>query len=95
MYFTMLALSSATKPASKPDALRTYATVSYFAVGAIVGWPFALLLAVPFVLEELFVAGGDRVSWGAYIAFLRYRWLRLLSAGLVAGLIFVSSFRLG
>lgn len=36
------------------------ATIS-FALAAILGWPFAALLALPFVVEELFVKSGDEV----------------------------------
>jgi len=60
-----------------------------FATGAIVGWPFALALSLPFVVEELFVLGGDRASPGARSSWLAARWKRLFTAGLIASLIFV------
>lgn len=93
MYFVALAMSFAVKPPSKPDTRRTVATVLFFATGAVVGWPFSLLLAVPYVWEELFVAGGDRVKSGAYVSLLSYRWPRLFAAGIVATLVFVSSYK--
>lgn len=33
--------------------LRTVEGIAWFAVGGIIGWPFSLLLAVPFLLEDL------------------------------------------
>jgi alpha-1,2-mannosyltransferase len=62
-----------------------------FAIGAIVGWPFALALAIPFVLEELFVYGADRVVPETRLSWLLKRWKRLLGAGMVASLVFVNS----
>jgi len=65
------------------------ATLS-FATGGIVGWPFALALAFPFVLEELFVYGADRVPPVTRLSWLLKRWKRLLGAGMVASLLFVN-----
>jgi alpha-1,2-mannosyltransferase len=61
-----------------------------YATGAIVGWPFALALAIPFVFEELFMLGADRVATSARGAWAFGRWTRLFGAGLAASLIFVS-----
>ena len=90
MYFVTLAMSFAVKPPSKSDTTRTLAAVVCFAFGAIFGWPFSLLVAVPYVLEELFVAGGDRVASGAFASLVSYRWPRIVGAGVVATLLFVS-----
>lgn len=60
-----------------------------FATGAIVGWPFALALAIPFVFEELFVFGTDRVPADMYQSWLFKRWKRLFEAGIATSLIFV------
>lgn len=95
MYTTTLACAFAFEPTSSSNKRRTLAATLLFATGAIVGWPFSLLLAIPFVLEELFVYGTDivtpqdRSSWTA----LRFR--RLLTAGLKASLIFVRFLLLG
>ncbi|KDN39012.1 glycosyltransferase family 22 protein [Tilletiaria anomala UBC 951] len=55
-YTTTLAWSFAMKPSNGDPASRSLrclkATVA-FALGAIVGWPFAIVLALPFVFEEL------------------------------------------
>ena len=61
MYTTMFALSHAFIPPSNKDGHRTLTTVLLFTVGAVLGWPFALAIAVPFVFEELFVFGADTV----------------------------------
>ena len=60
-----------------------------FATGAIVGWPFALALSLPFVFEELFIFGGDQVEPSARISWMVSRWKRLFTAGLASLLIFV------
>lgn len=62
-----------------------------FATGAIVGWPFALALSLPFVFEELFIFGGDRVEPSSRTSWMMSRWKRLFVAGLVSALIFVGS----
>lgn len=90
MYFTMLALSYSMKPASRSGYMRTLSAVTCFAISAIVGWPFALLLAAPFVSEELFVWGGDRVPANAHLTWRLGRWKRLLLCGLIASFILVS-----
>lgn len=90
MYFTTLALSFSMKPASQTGYMRTLAAVVSFAVSAVVGWPFALLLAVPFVFEELFVSGGDLVPAHAQLKWRSGRWTRMLLCGLIASFIIVS-----
>ena len=62
-----------------------------FATGAIVGWPFALALSLPFVFEELFVLSGDKVDPASHLNWMFARWRRLILASLVSALIFVSS----
>ncbi|KAJ3340443.1 mannosyltransferase [Gonapodya sp. JEL0774] len=56
MYTTLLANASSLQP---PSTIRTIETVSWYALGVILGWPFSGLSVVPFVLEELFVATYD------------------------------------
>lgn len=63
MNLTMLAYSYYLEPSTtniRGDRRVTMATIS-FAIGAILGWPFAALLALPFVVEELLVKSGDEV----------------------------------
>ncbi|GFZ47156.1 hypothetical protein JCM24511_04899 [Saitozyma sp. JCM 24511] len=61
MYTTMLAASYWLHPAtSTPTGItRAYRATFFVALGAIVGWPFAAALGVPFVVEQLFLTGGD------------------------------------
>ncbi|KAI5452293.1 mannosyltransferase [Naganishia albida] len=63
MNLTMLAYSYYLEPSTtniRGDRRVTMATIS-FAIGAILGWPFAALLALPFVVEEMLVKSGDEV----------------------------------
>jgi hypothetical protein len=94
MYANTLAFAYAVEPSSSTNYRRTYMATTTFAAGAIVGWPFALVVAVPFVFEELFMRGVDRVPANAYVSWMLQRWQRLVMAGAVAALIFVS-YRLG
>lgn len=89
MYTTMLACSYAFTPTSTKNKHRTLAATSLFAAGGIIGWPFALALAIPFIFEELFVFGADVVPPEARRSWMAKRFTRLLIAGLMASLIFV------
>ncbi|KAJ7070724.1 glycosyltransferase family 22 protein [Mycena amicta] len=89
MYTTTFAFSYALEPSSAQNSRRTLAATLLFATGAIVGWPFALALSVPFVLEELFVFSADRVAPEIRFSWMASRWKRLFSAGLTASVIFV------
>jgi alpha-1,2-mannosyltransferase len=71
------------------DSRRTFLVTLLYATGAIVGWPFALALAIPFVFEELFILGADRVAPSARFSWTLARWKRLFGAGLAAALIFI------
>jgi alpha-1,2-mannosyltransferase len=88
MYLNTLGLSYAMAPVSS-DSKRTLRATLCFAASAIVGWPFSVLLAVPFVFEELCVCG--RQAAGAPGAtprnWVKGRFQRLLSAGSTASLI--------
>lgn len=90
MYFTLLALSYAVQPASKSNTSRTLSAVVSFAIGAVVGWPFALLLSVPFVFEELFVWSGDLVLPNMQGVWFFGRLKRLILCGVIAAFVFVS-----
>ena len=83
----MFALSHAFIPPSNKDSQRTLSAVVLFTVGAVLGWPFALALAIPFVFEELFVFGDDTVSAENRFNWQLNRGIRLLLCGAVAALI--------
>ncbi|KAI0308111.1 asparagine-linked glycosylation 9 protein isoform a [Multifurca ochricompacta] len=87
MYTTMLALSHGFIPPSNQDSQRTLKAVMFFALGAVLGWPFALALALPFVFEELFVFGVDHVSAKDRFTWQLNRGIRLVLCGAVAALI--------
>ncbi|KAL0581041.1 mannosyltransferase [Marasmius crinis-equi] len=91
MYTTTLASAYAIVPSTARDTRRTLFATLLFATGAIVGWPFALALAIPFVVEELFVLSGDQVFPASRSAWMLNRWKRLFGAGFLAALIFVGS----
>jgi alpha-1,2-mannosyltransferase len=90
MYMNTLAFTFALAPPSAENGRRTTLVTLLHATGAIVGWPFALALAIPFVFEELFILGADRVAPSARATWTLGRWKRLVGAGLAALLIFVS-----
>ena len=90
MYTTMLALSHAFIPPSNKDSQRTLAAVMYFTLGAVLGWPFALAIAIPFVAEELFVFGADQVAAKEKLDWQHNRGIRLLLCGAIAAIIPVS-----
>ncbi|KAF8215850.1 glycosyltransferase family 22 protein [Mycena galopus ATCC 62051] len=89
MYMTTFAFSYALAPSSAQNNRRTLAATVLFATGAIVGWPFALALSIPFVLEELFVFSADRVAPEIRFLWMFNRWKRLFTSGLAAALIFI------
>ncbi|EKM84086.1 hypothetical protein AGABI1DRAFT_67279 [Agaricus bisporus var. burnettii JB137-S8] len=89
MYTTAMAMAYALEPASVNNHRRTLAATLYFALGAIVGWPFALAISIPFVLEELFIFGGDQVASEVKAKWFMQRCRGFLSAFLAASLIFV------
>ena len=69
---------------------RTIMTTLSFAAGAVVGWPFTLVIAVPFVFEELFLRGVDHVTAARYVEWISRRWTRFLGAVGAAALLLVS-----
>ncbi|EIN13913.1 asparagine-linked glycosylation 9 protein isoform a [Punctularia strigosozonata HHB-11173 SS5] len=89
MYAVTLAYSFALAPPRIADAQRTYSATALFAVGALLGWPFAIALAIPFVFEELFVLGGDRVIQRDRMTWFAARWKRLFTAGALASVVLV------
>ncbi|KAF8445630.1 glycosyltransferase family 22 protein [Boletus edulis BED1] len=89
MYATTLAFAFALEPSTIKNTRRTLCATMLFATGAIVGWPFALALSLPFVIEELFVLSGDKVDPALRANWMLARWRHLIMAGLVSALIFV------
>ncbi|OAX32858.1 glycosyltransferase family 22 protein [Rhizopogon vinicolor AM-OR11-026] len=89
MYATTLAFAYALEPSSMKNKKKTLFATMLFATGAIVGWPFALALSLPFVFEELFVHSGDQVNSSARTSWMISRWKRFFTAGLASALIFV------
>ena len=76
MHFAMLGAGFAMEPVGA-DRLRSIKATTCFAVASIVGWPFSILLAVPFVLEDVLLAG-QQTSFSPIV-----RFGRLLQGGLV------------
>ncbi len=91
MMFNALAFSFAMKLPSRLDNQRTYLAVACFAIGGILGWPFALAIAIPFVIEEIFVFGKDKIKADARATWMVGRLVRLVQGGLLASLIAVGS----
>ncbi|KAJ4485792.1 glycosyltransferase family 22 protein [Lentinula aciculospora] len=89
MYTGTLAFAYSIAPSSSRESLRTLYTTLLYATGAIVGWPFALALAIPFVIEELFVYSGDKVPAASRANWMINRWKRLFGCGIIAALLFI------
>jgi alpha-1,2-mannosyltransferase len=89
MYFVTLASAFNMEPASSRNPRRTLLVTSLFATAAIVGWPFALALSIPFVMEELFLYAGDIVPAADKSKWMVSRWLRFARSVAIASLIFV------
>ncbi|EMD41849.1 glycosyltransferase family 22 protein [Gelatoporia subvermispora B] len=87
MYANTLAFSYTLEPASNQNLRRTLFATMAFAAGAIVGWPFSLAVALPFVFEELFLYGADRVSSQAKMSWISARWKRFLTCAAIATLL--------
>lgn len=89
MYFVTLASAFNMEPPSSRNPQRTLLVTTFFAIAAIVGWPFALALSIPFVVEELFLYGGDIVPAAEKSKWMVNRWLRFARSIATAALIFV------
>ena len=90
MYFVTLASAFNMEPSSSRNPQRTLLVTTFFATAAIVGWPFALALSIPFVVEELFLYAGDIVPVADRLKWMVNRWLRFARSAATASLIFVS-----
>ena len=84
LHATNLAFVYAIAPVNA-NKRRTVSATCAFALGAIWGWPFALVLAVPFVFEELFMYG-RQTNIDLRGSLLQERLFRLVKAGLIASL---------
>ncbi|OCH96425.1 glycosyltransferase family 22 protein [Obba rivulosa] len=89
MYANTLAFSYALEPASNRNLRRSLFATLAFATGAIVGWPFSLAVALPFVFEELFLYGADRVPAETKQSWMLARWRRFLTCTAVAALLVI------
>lgn len=77
MYTTMLGMAAFI---NWQGGLKTTVGVFWFALGAIVGWPFSVALAMPFVVEEIVL--GIMGQQGAFVGALR-RLIGGASTGLI------------
>ncbi|CAD6899402.1 unnamed protein product [Tilletia controversa] len=102
MYTTTLACAYAFYPSRLPSPnpipapsnlqlahtpfLRTFLATATFALGALLGWPFAIVLSLPFVLEEVFLPSGNSVPVHKRVRFLTARLWRFVHGALLSGL---------
>ncbi|CAL1694092.1 unnamed protein product [Somion occarium] len=89
MYANTIAFSWSIEPTNNRNFRRTLLSTLAFATGAVVGWPFALAVAIPFILEELVLRGTDIVPSEKRVSWLLARYGRLATCGAVAALLFV------
>lgn len=94
MYTTTLASAYSFQLPSASRFKRTLIATTLFATGAVIGWPFAIALAVPFVFEEIFLLGADRVEPALRNDWAWKRFVRLLKCGAIASLLLVRSQKL-
>lgn len=102
MHATTLAFSSclypARLPANDPSVLsspsqrpfrpeRLLLSTLSFAAGAVLGWPFAIILAIPFVFEQLFLRGDDMLANGKYSHWIASRWSSAIGAAFISALL--------
>jgi alpha-1,2-mannosyltransferase len=90
MYANAVAFAFAIEPANNKNMRRALFSTLAFASGAIVGWPFAAAVALPFVFEELYLYGTDGVPPKERMSWRIARWKRLAVCTLVAALVAVS-----
>lgn len=94
-YTTTLALSYAIEPAVSPAfpasphlpaprSSRTLKATLAFALGALLAWPFALVLSFPFVFEELFFYSGNVLRPQRWFQLVIFRTTAFTKAALYA-----------
>lgn len=80
--------STGTTPASQSlpftDKDRLLKATGSFALGALLGWPFAIVLSFPFVLEEISLPSGNLIRRKQYASFAVARATSFLKAALTA-----------
>ena len=89
MYFNMLAMSFALRPSTKKADDRVLFATICFAIGAIIGWPFSIVVSFPFVFEELFILSGDKISPALMGKWIGARWIRMLGCVTFAAFLLV------
>lgn len=89
MWGVMLATSFSLAPVDGGLARIVGATMG-IAAASIVGWPFAALLGVPLVLEQLFMRGTEHVEKGTSAAWAARRARNFFVALLAGGSLLVS-----
>lgn len=102
MHATTLAFSASLYPARLPStdssvlsdpsqrpfrSERLIVATLSFAAGAILGWPFAIILALPFVLEQLFLRGDDVIANGKYSHWTVARWSTAIGAAVLSAIL--------
>lgn len=93
MYCVFMAFSYALKPVSDIDRSRTYKVVFWIGLGSLAGWPFAALIGIPFVIEEITIYGRDTMETAdgtivRSVAGAHWRWrrlVRLVEASVICG----------
>ncbi|WVQ93059.1 hypothetical protein IAU59_000123 [Kwoniella sp. CBS 9459] len=82
MYTTMLASSFWFHPATSTvtGTGRAFYAVFLYAIGAIVGWPFSAALGIPFVVEQMFLTGGEVLAPSQKVQWMTKRWETILTA---------------
>ncbi|EKM61384.1 glycosyltransferase family 22 protein [Phanerochaete carnosa HHB-10118-sp] len=89
MYTTAVGFGFFLDHANKSNFRRTMLATLSFAAGAIVGWPFAAAIAIPFVFEELYLYGTDQVAPRERLFWRITRWKRMIACVAVAALLFI------
>ena len=92
MYMNTLAFAYALDPPSAFSHDRTLKCTVLFAAAAVVGWPFSLAVAVPFVIEEFFICGADIIQPDEWYKWWFSRVMRLIASSGCAALLFVCFF---
>jgi alpha-1,2-mannosyltransferase len=100
MYTTTLALSYAIQPSRSSAGTsptnwslpftgndRLLKATGSFALGTLLGWPFALVLSFPFVLEEVLLPSGNLVRRSQYASFVIDRAISFGNAALTASIL--------
>ncbi|KAI8361137.1 Alg9-like mannosyltransferase family-domain-containing protein [Mortierella sp. GBAus27b] len=90
MYTTMLFFSQMLQPPHQKSGKRTFWGIFWVGLGALLGWPFAAAVGIPFALEELLIHSSthSRKKTVRFRDWRRARFLRLMTTSILA-LIFI------